>query len=262
MHTLVVQSYREDAPAWLRRCLETARAWAALHRHDYEFIGDALFEHVPRRFRDAPPASLLPLTDLARLGVLRERLAQGYQRVVWIDADVLIFRPDEFRLPNSAGALLCREVWCWQDAQGQLHHRSGINNAVMLFERGHPLLDFLHHAATELFDHLKPEQIGPNAIGTEFLSRLGRLYPLKLLTQVACLSPLLVEALFTERQPDLLRQHAVQFGHPIHAVNLCRSLLQPEVRPYDSTHGLMPDQLLKLVEATIANRGEMLNHTA
>lgn len=260
MHTIVIQSYRTDnTPAWLQRCMQTVKAWADSSGYEYLFIDDALFEYVPRRFRTPAPVSLLPLTDLARLGVLREKLASGYERALWVDADVVIFRPDEFRIPNSCGALLCHEIWTRMDAQGQVQHERCINNAVMVFDRGHPLLDFLHHAAMELFAHLEPAKIHTTTIGTDFLTRLGRLYPMRLMTDVACLSPMLIHALATGQQPGLLQEHAMHFGAPFHAANLCRSLLESESSNSSRRAELNAAQLNGVVEKIIATGSEVLS---
>lgn len=260
MRTIVIQSYRTvDIPAWLQRCMQTVEAWTKSNGYEYEFIDDALFEYVPERFRIPAPISLLPLTDLGRLSVLREKLASGFERAVWVDADVVIFRPEEFRIPSSCGALLCHEIWTRRDAQGQLHHERRINNAVMVFDRGHPLLDFLHHAALELFAHLGPAKIRTTTIGTDFLTRLGRLYPMRLMTDVACLSPLLVHALSTGQQPSLLQEHAKHFGVPFHAANLCRSLLESESSSSSQHAELSATQLTKVVETLVATHGEMLS---
>jgi hypothetical protein len=50
--------------------MQTVKAWGESNDYEYAFIDDALFEYVPRRFREPAPASLLPLTDLARRCVL------------------------------------------------------------------------------------------------------------------------------------------------------------------------------------------------
>jgi hypothetical protein len=223
MRNVVVQSYRNDAPEWLQRCMQSVRQWTQSQGYDYLFVDDRLFDYVPSHIRANPPSSILPLTDLARLGLLKEQLAKGYDRAIWIDADVLVFRPEQFRIPKDKGAMLCHEVWTHIDSQDVVQHQTRVNNAVMVFERGHPLLDFLHHAALELFSHIAPERMHPWTIGTEFFTNLSRLYPVYLLTQVACLSPLLIDALCTGKQPELLHDHAKHFGHPFHAANLCRS---------------------------------------
>jgi len=260
MRTIVIQSYRTThIERWIQRCMQTVQEWATNSGYEYEFIDDALFEYVPRQLRDKSSTSLLPLTDIARLGVLQERLASAYDRAIWLDADVVIFRPDQLRIPAKSGASLCHEIWSYTDAQGQVHHRRGINNAAMVFDRGHPLLGFLHHAALELYGHLEPTQIRTTTLGTDFLSKLGRLYPMRLLTQVACLSHLLVHALSANQQPELLQEHAKRFGHPFHAANLCRSKLKPAALSDASRQtSLDADKLYDVVEMLIATEGETL----
>lgn len=261
MRTIVIQSYRTNGiPAWLQRCMLTVKTWALSNGYEYAFIGDALFEHVPAQWRDRAPASILPLTDLARLGLLREKLASGYQQAIWIDADVVVFRPSYFRIPSPSGAMLCHEIWTARDTHGQVHHLRGVNNAVMVFDQGHPLLDFLHHAALELFTHLAPSQIHSTTIGTDFLTKLGCLYPLRLLTSVACLSPLLVQALSTSEQPTLLQEHAEKFGHPFHAANLCRSKLEADAfTDLPQSYRLNSGHLLDVVETLVATAGQALS---
>lgn len=264
MHTIILQSYRNNGiPAWLQRCMQTVRHWAKANGYHYTFVDDALFDHVPSRFRAPAPLSLLPLTDLARLGLLREKLASGYARAVWVDADVVIFRPHDFHIPTPSGAMLCHEIWTQRDGQGEIHHTRNINNAVMVFDRGHPLLDFLHHAAIELFSHLGPERIHATTIGTDFLTRLGRIYPIRLLTQVACLSPLLVHAVSTGEPSALLQEHAARFGHPFHAANLCRAKHEEGTQQSAASRkdSLDPGQLLDVVERIIASGGTGLSPT-
>jgi hypothetical protein len=42
--TIVIQSFRNhDIPAWIQRCLDSVRNWAALHGHDYSLAGDEFY---------------------------------------------------------------------------------------------------------------------------------------------------------------------------------------------------------------------------
>ncbi len=53
--TVVFQSFRtRDVPAWITRCMETARAWAALRGFDYQFLDDRFFDRIPDRYRAGP----------------------------------------------------------------------------------------------------------------------------------------------------------------------------------------------------------------
>lgn len=257
VRTVVIQSYRTtDVAPWLQRCMQTVQAWTEANGYAYEFVDDTLFDYVPAHLRQKPYTSLLPLTDLARLGLLRSRLASTYERAIWMDADVVVFRPGQLTIPSDCGAMLCHEIWSSFDAQGQMTHRRGINNAVMIFDRGHPLLDFLYYATTELYAHHDTDTIPPTALGTAFLSKLGKLIPMRLLTQVACLSPVLTRALFDGNRPDLLRAHAEHYGHAFHAANLCRSMSADETSGPNHHEKLSSTQLLQTVEMLISTEGQ------
>lgn len=258
MRTVVVQSFRRDnVPEWITRCMRSVASWADARGYHYEFVDDVLFDHVPAALLDKPRNSLLPLTDIARLGLLRDRLAQRYERALWIDADVVVFRPDTLAIPAQCGAMLCHEIWTHRNPDGQVIHDRRVNNAVMIFERGHPLLDFLRYAAIELYQHMDPETMPPATLGTGFLSNLGRLLPIRLFNQVACLSPLLVDALLTDTNHEQLKAHASHYGHPFHAVNLCHSL-QSSSKSEDSKQSTRDASLLALVDRLIASRGSSL----
>lgn len=253
MRSVVVQSYRTESPDWLQVCMRSVKDWALQQGHEYQFVDDRLFDYVPAQVMRAPPSTVLPLTDLARLGLLKDLLNSGYDRAIWVDADVLVFRPEHFRIPDVCGGMLCREVWTYEDEDGQIKHRPGINNAVAVFDRGHPLLDFLHHAALELFAQLRPEQIHSSRIGTDFYTLLGRIYPMRLLTQVGCFSPIITRALLSGERTDLLREYGEQFGHPFHAVNLCRFKLIDDsvLGELDRKHIVTEEHLLTIRSRTI-----------
>jgi hypothetical protein len=258
MRTVVVQSFRRDnVPEWITHCMRSVASWADARGYHHEFIDDALFDYIPSSLYDKPRNSLLPLTDIARLGLLQDRLVRRYERAIWIDADVLVFRPEGLSIPAQAGAMLCHEIWTQRDAEGHLVHERRINNAVMIFDRGHPLLGFLHHAAIELYQHMDTATMRPAALGTDFLSNLGRLLPIRLFNQAACLSPLLVNALLTDTGHVQLQAHAEHYGHPFHAVNLCHSL-QSSIKSTPPAQNTRDTSLLALVEQIVATRGSAL----
>lgn len=259
MRTIVIQSYRDTkVEPWVRRCMQTVKHWADSRGYEYEFVGDILFDFVPARLRNQTAPSLLPQTDIARLGLLRDRLTLSYERAIWLDADVLVFDPAKFAILDGCGAVLCHEVWTDLNAVGELTHWHGINNALMVFERGHPLLDFLRFATLQLCDQLDAVTMLRTALGTDLLTKLGRIVPLQLHGQVACLSPMLIRAAYHGDHPDWLRAHASQHGQHIHAANLCRSLLSTVSRLNPAPGALNQNQILQLVERLIDTRGRIL----
>ncbi len=238
--------------------MQTVREWAALRGFTYEFVDDALFDYAPPQLRALPRNSILPLTDVARLGLLRARLASDYERALWIDADVVIFRPEQLLVADDGGAMLCHQIWSSQDAQQRLVHRKGINNAFMMFRRDHPLLGFLHYSAVQLYGHYDSATMPPTAIGTTFLTKLGTLLPIRLMPNVACLSPMLVSALVHGTNTEWLTEHATQFGQPFYATNLCHSMLSEgeEIAPHREKFS--DAQLTTMVETLMHTRGRQL----
>jgi len=224
MRTLVVQSYRtRDVAAWIAQCLASVRDWAARRGFAYDFVDDRFFDYAPPWVRERCARQLLPLTDVARLYLLRERLDAGYERVIWVDADVLVFAPEAFTLAGVHGYSLCREVWLRVGADGAAQIEEKVNNAVIVADRGHPFLDFWRFATEEILRAHAAEDIGPLSGSTVPLTELARLMPVRVLPQVGLFSPPLVREAAAGGGP-LLRAWAQHFGQPIAAVNLCASL--------------------------------------
>jgi len=256
VRTIVVQSYRSTrVEPWIQRCMQSVREWAVSRGYIYEFIDDALFDFLPAHIRNNPTLPLLPKTDIARLDLLSARLAEGFERAIWLDADILVFNPAALTVPEACGAMFCHEIWTSLSDDGELLHAQKINNALMVFEHGHPLLNFLRYAAVELYEHHASSGMSTVALGTTLLSKLGHVIPLRLHTQVACLSPILLRAAYRGEHAEWLRAHAQRHGQRFHAANLCHSLLT-KFAPLNE----FPDeqQLLRWVEQLIATRGSPL----
>ena len=261
MKTVVLQSYRtEGVPAWIVRCIESVRDWAARQGYAHQFIGDSLFERVPGHLRARTDIPRLALTDLARLGLLREQLASGYDRVVWMDADILVFQPEAFRLPACDGALLCHEVWTELDAAGRLVAQNKLNNAMMLFERGHPLLDFLAYTGRRMLELTRPEHLHPVMLGPRLLTGLAQQLPIDANTQIANLSPVLLRALARGDAPQLLAEFMRMHGFPVHAAHLCGSLADSTDQRMTGANrvALSEDDLLTVVTRLLSTRGSDL----
>ena len=146
MTTLIYQSYRtQGVPGWIDRCLESVRQWAKARGYRYEFVDDRIFELVPGWYRRKAGEHVTILTDLARLELARRYLAEGLDRVIWIDADVLVFDPEAFDIAPDRHYAFCREVWVTGE-EGRLKQRNHVNNAVAMFARDNAFLDFYIHA--------------------------------------------------------------------------------------------------------------------
>jgi len=256
MTTVVYQSYRTTGvPAWIARSMESVRAWAEGSGFAYERIDDAFFAPVPAWYRDKVGAEPVRMSDLARLLAARRLLAR-HERVVWVDADVVVFDPARFAVDAPEGYALCREAWISLAPDGRVAHAPRVNNAVAVFARGNPFLEFYVHACEEIVRRA-PGPVGKLAVGTAFLTRLGQAMPLPLLGSVALPSPLVLRDLARGGGP-MVALFMSRFGGPARAVNLCASLRGQEVDGVPVDDALLEAALERLVET----QGEALNRYA
>ena len=151
MRTVVYQSYRTTrVSTWIESCMESVRSWAAANAFDYQFIDDRLFDSVPPWFREKAGQQICPVTDLARLVVARDLLAQGYERTVWVDADMVVFAPDRMAVKIDKDFAFCHEVWVKSDANGEPTWVQQVNNSITIFTRGSIHLDFFIDACQRI----------------------------------------------------------------------------------------------------------------
>jgi hypothetical protein len=141
--------------------------WCALNSYEYRFLGDELFEGVPGVLLEKTQDQVVIASDLARLRVLQDALNEGYQAVVWLDADFLIFNAAAFVLPDSPYAV-GREVWVQQDNNDKLRVYNKVHNAFLMFRQGNSFLDFYAETAQRLLARnqgmVPPQFIGPKLL--------------------------------------------------------------------------------------------------
>jgi hypothetical protein len=258
--TLVIQSYRtHDVPAWLERCMGTVRDWADQSGYEYEFVDDRLFDVVPAWYRERCGRHRLPLTDLARLLLLREALrARDYDFAIWLDADILVFDPAALRMEDVASYALAREVWMARNAAGALVKVLGVNNSVVAMRRGNPALDFLIHACEAVVARHTERTLEHNSVGPQLLSALARAMPLPVVSGAGLSSPALSMELAgtqTAIDTEMLRVFARDSVEPLAALNLCGSLVDVPV------HGLRLSErdLLVAMDRLLQTRGAVIN---
>ena len=142
--TLVLQSHTNPLPHnWLTTCITSVKHWAEHNNYDYQFLNDELFDYVPWALVEKPRTKPIIATDLARIKALQAYLAQGFETVIWCDADFLIFDPARFVIPDEEYAL-GREVWVQADRSisGKLTVRVKVHNAFLMFRAANAFLDF------------------------------------------------------------------------------------------------------------------------
>ncbi len=249
MKTVVYQSYRtHNVPHWIFRCMQIVPLWAKRHGFEYRFYDDGFFNRVPAWFKQRVNNLILPMSDLARLLVAHELLEGGFERVVWIDADVLIFDIDRFRIDIPGSCAFCKEWWLGPNAEKKMQIYSRVNNAVLMFTRESSLLDFYIESA-QAFVRYKRSQIGHADIGTKFLSRLHALAHFPLLTNVGMISPWLLNDI-AEGPGDLTDWYMQHASQPMFAANLCGSMLKGDVNA---------QKVDRVVQQLLTSRGAILN---
>ena len=220
-HTLVIQSHRSPLPyGWIQQCLESVKAWSEGNGFEYHFLGDELFDRVEEGLILKIAQQRVITSDLARLLVMQEMLQAGYHRVVWLDADFLIFDQEKFLLPHDECAV-GREVWVQKDKHGKLKVYKKVHNALLMFERSNSLLDFYTDTAKRLLiqntGSLPPQFIGPN-----LLTAIHNVAMLPVMETAAMLSPLVIKDLLQGHGAalELFRQHSAVLPA---GANLCAS---------------------------------------
>lgn len=223
MRVLVLQS---DKPppraAWRRRCLASVQSWAAGQGYAYRFLGDELFDPIPADVRLACRGVVLPLTDIGRLLWLQKLLDEGWDRVIWLDADILIFDP-ALRIEAEA---VGREIWISKGLSEGFRAADSVNNCVLSMSAGSPLLPRLVSATlAEVAGFDAPPY--PRALGPDLFRRLHAAAPLPTTADIAMASPLMIRALATG-DPGPLAAHRAIWDGPVRAANLCGSLIEDD----------------------------------
>jgi len=245
MRSVVFQSYRRhDVAPWLQTCMQSVRDWATQQGFEYHFVDDRLFDYVPAWFKDKAE-HLCPITDLARLKLARELLAQGFDRTIWVDADLLVFAPEALRINVSSQFAYTHEVWTWLDEAGQPGFQHRVNNSISVFVRGNAYLDFFIDACEQ--NARASARIGKLDASTRFLSQLHQILPFPLLTDVGILSPDLMTDVATG-QSRLLPTYAAQLQAPLSCANLCASLAP-----------VGPSHYQAVIDQCLATRGAVIN---
>ncbi len=226
LNTLILQSHRQPLPAkWFQECLNSVHNWSESNNFDYKFIGDELFEYVSDSILEKTKMQRVIATDLARLKALKSFLAEGYETVVWCDADFLIFLPEKLHLPNEKYAV-GREVWV-QNAKinsKKLTAHVKVHNAFMMFKKGNSFLDFYIDTAERLLIN-NIGSMPPQFIGPKLLTAIHNVAQCPVLESAGMLSPLVIKDIANGGGSalDLFQQKSSQ---PMAAANLCSSLFE------------------------------------
>jgi hypothetical protein len=192
--TLVIQSHRSPLPyGWIQQCLESVEAWSEGNGYEYHYLGDELFDRVEDGLKQKIAKQRVITSDLARLLVIQEMLQAGYQRVIWLDADFLIFDPINFVLPCDDCAV-GREVWVQKNKRGKLKVYKKVHNAFLMFCRGDSFLDFYVDTSKRLLIQ-NSGSMPMQFIGPKLLTAMHNVAILPVMESAAMLSPMVIKDL-------------------------------------------------------------------
>lgn len=259
MRTVVYQSFRtHNVPAWIKVCLESVKAWADLHGFDYRFYDDAFFDLVPPDLQLKAAEHKCVLADYARLVAARALLKEGWERAIWLDADAVVFAPEQFKIPFTQGYAFSREVWLDRTVWGKPQFNLTVNNAVSVFCQDQTIIDFYLDAANARLRSSQP--LTGLSIGTEFLLKLQRARPFPLLTTAGIFGPEMTYR-YLEDDGRYLRPYLNFQTSRIFAANLCLSH-HSETHHFDGGKEgwvLNDEALLKFIARLRADQGASLN---
>lgn len=254
--TIVIQTFRNHAaPAWIKRGLDSVQNWARLHGYDYSLAGDEFYDLCGPEYLGRGGKNPQAITNLARLVATRQRLDAGYQRVIWMDADIFVFDPARlvFDFPSESvttGYAFGHEVWLSLDLAGVMHvSPPQAHNAATFFTQGAVDLDIL----ITLIRHIDAKrQIFSNyQTGVNLIRGLQYCFMFPTFSHVGVFSPILLRAL-AERDEKVLRVYGEAYRYQAYAGNLCLSLQE------SATEGL----LWQAMDRLEVGRGDAINKYA
>ena len=258
MKTIVYQSYRgNDTPNWLNTCMQTVKNWAEVKGFAYQRKDD-FFDYVPDWYIDKAQGKINVIADLSRLEIAKKFLDQGYERTIWMDADVVVFDPDNLTIDTPEEYLVCREIWLDtadddKFGEGTVFCTEKVTNSLVYFTSKNQVLDFYIHATKSIVKN-QTGRLSRLAVSTKFLSKLYEIMELPLFMHMGLFSPLIMQAI-VEDQTDIIQLYTKALQSPIYAANLCLSFRDRFYKGIMVTDKLFEETIDKLIQT----KGEMIN---
>ena len=218
----VLQSFRtSDVPSWIALCMNSVRQWALSQGWDYHILDDRFLDLPPSWVRQRCDNNLYAATDVARLIWAQDVLSRDHERVIWADADILVFAPDA--LARHVGAVqghgFARELFLRVTGRRTEPHW-GLNNALMVFDRGDPVLADYLRACLKRLEGFRDGEVPRTAMGPTLLQQLDATQRLHRIEGVGLFTPAMLEP-FAAGRDALMRQYVAHCAVPPAAANLC-----------------------------------------
>lgn len=225
--TLVLQSHQNPLPfAWLQKCIDSVKSWCEINSFQYRFMDDALFDFLEEEIIEKTSKQKVIATDLARLLAMQQALEEGVDRVIWLDADFLIFEPLKFVVPDNSYAV-GREVWVQKNNDSKLRSYVKVHNAFLMFERENNFLSFYIETATKLLTQNSGD-IPPQFIGPKLLTALHNIVQFPVMEVAGMLSPLVIRDIVYGKGGEALNLFNHKSPEVIAGANLCCSSIESE----------------------------------
>ena len=220
--------------------------WANQNKYHYKLIGDDILGVLPPKYLQNCFGRWSTITDLARLLLIKKYLNKQMSRVIWIDADVLIFAPRKFNIKVDGDHLIGREVWVSKRARNQWRARRHVHNAFLSFTGSSPLLDFLIYATQQIVEKLEVPA-SPQIVGPKLYTHLNNLIGFSILESAGMMAPAVMNDLIVGKG-RALNCHLKALKEPMAAVNLSQSLINTTIDEIPVTHDLFDQTIDALVD--------------
>lgn len=202
------------------------RSWALANDWSYEFLDDRFFSPAPDWVRERCAGNIYAITDVCRLHWIRSSLDDGFERVIWADADILMFDSSQIDVPTPRGHAFAHEIFLRMNADGSFSPVEGMNNSLMVFERDQEVLDVYLARCFERLRATSSGGVARTALGPLLLRELDAQYRLDRLFGVGLFTLALMRELADgggNLADELARRSPARLG----AENLCTSCVTP-----------------------------------
>jgi hypothetical protein len=223
--TVIIQCYHtRDVPSWIGRCLASVKAWADSRRYDHWLTDDNVFSLCGKNYLAKVGDNKRSITNLCRLELIRRAHAEGYERAIWLDADVFVFDRDHLDFPVTRRIMFARETWVFPTDRGWAVNCT-MNNCAVVCPEGDPDLDLIIQTIRHVARH---HEVRNNfQLGIELVRGLHNFLIFDLLPNIGMFSNHVVTAI-AQNDEQVLWYQASYHGTPVHAANLSAS---DHVRP-------------------------------
>jgi len=228
--------------------MTSVESWAKDRGWEYERLDDAFFDFVPEWVRQRCAGNIYALTDVCRLVWLLSKLEKGYERVIWADADILVFAPERLDVTTRNGHAFARELFLFVGENGLVTPIEGINNSLMVFEQNGAMLDMYLDACLTRLQNLPPGPVPRTALGPELLSCIADETPLEMMNGIGLFTLAIMRQVADGGGPLTAMTERLSLG-PLGAANLCH-FLRNETAPahraaFDVLYGRAVSRLIE-----------------